>query len=251
LQKQTLILIAGFILLSGCSVFKKAGISGNLEINRNNINLPEELKNQNITNANFFISKAELEVSGIDGIEKLICSIKYVYPGTYLISIRNRTGIEAARIFLSSDTVLVNDRINRKLYYGSNKQMVEKYGFNQSVIPLILGDYLTDDLVRTESENCINGVFKKQDKYKGIFIDYTIDCRILKVISATTGTGNSFNLEFSRFMRIDNILIPEEIQIEDLKKMTKISIRIQRIEYPWNGSIEFIPGSGYEKIPLL
>ena len=252
MQKQTLILIIVFILGSGCSVLKKAGRSGNLRTNgSNSIILSEQLKSQNITNAGFFITKAELEVSGIDGNEKLICSIKYVYPGTYLISIRNRTGIEAARIFLSNDTVLVNDRINKRLYFGSNKQMIEKYGFNQSVIPLIMGDYLTEDLVSSESEGCIGGLFKKQDSYNGLVINYTIDCSILKVISAAIEKGNSFNLEYSRFMRLDNILIPEEIKIEDLEKMTKIFIRIVRIEYPWNGSIEFIPGSGYEKIPLL
>lgn len=252
MQKQTFILIIVFILGSGCSVLKRAGRSGNLGTNgSNSIILPEQLKNQNITNAGFFITKAELEVSGIDGNEKLICSIKYVYPDTYLVSIRNRTGIEAARIFLSNDTVFVNDRINRRLYFGSNKQMIEKYGFNQSVIPLIMGDYLTEDLVSSESEGCIGGLFKKQDRYNGLLINYTIDCRILKVIAAAIEKGNSFNLEFSRFMRLENILIPEEIKIEDLEKMTKISIRIVRIEYPWNGSIEFIPGSGYEKIPLL
>ena len=58
-------------------------------------------------------------------------------------------------------------------------------------------------------------------------------------------------MNFSHFKREDNILIPGEIEIEDLIRMTKILLRLKRIEYPWNGTIEFIPGSRYEQIPLL
>ena len=213
--------------------------------------LKEKIIKLNITNNNFFISKAELEVSGIEGYEKLVCNIKYVYPDTYLISIRNRTGIEAARIFFRNDTVFVNDRINRKLYYGSNDQIMKKYGFNQSVLPLILGDYLTDEKESSGPEICTNGIILKKDKINGLLIDYIVDCGISKVISTSVNEGNPLNIRFLGFMSINDILIPENILIEKIKSREKISIKIDRIEYPWNGTIDFIPDARYEKLPLL
>ena len=40
-----------------------------------------------------------------------MATIKYELPDKYLISIRSKAGIEAARIFITKDTVLINDRI--------------------------------------------------------------------------------------------------------------------------------------------
>lgn len=252
MQKKSIILFAYFTLLYGCAVFNKSGLDRNLgeNLNSNVISL-EAVKLHNITNGSFSISKAEVELVGKERNERIICSIKYVYPGKYLISIRNRTGIEAARLFISRDTVLLNDRINRKLYYGSNTQLLEKYGFNQSVIPLILGDYLYDDLKGYGQENCKNGYLEKKIYFNGYAVNYTIDCKVLKVVSTKIDNDNEIKLKFSRFFVKDKILIPGEVEIENIERLTKIFIKIGNIEYPWNGSIEFIPGSGYEQIPLL
>lgn len=252
MQRETVILFAGFTILSSCAVFNKSGLEKNLgeNINSNVIRL-EIIKKQNITSRSFLISKAEVEMSGKEGNERVICSIKYVFPGTYLISVRNRTGIEGARLFISNDTVLVNDRINRKLFYGSSKQLLEKFDFNQSIISLILGDYLAEDSTEADSENCKNGYIEKQIFLNGSTINYTIDCKISKVVAATIGNDNEIKLKFSKFFRHDKILVPGEVEIENIGRMTKIFIKIENIEYPWNGSIEFIPGSKYERIPLL
>ncbi len=252
MQKQALILFAGLTLLSGCAVLKKAVKEGNLtENNKSNLNILEITKNQNVTGESFFITRADVEVSGEDGNEKVVCSIKYTFPGTYLISIRNWTGIEVARIFFYKDSVMINDRINRILYYGSGKQLMEKYGFNQSVIPVILGDYLEKDSAGTGFGNCLNGFIKNEVVIGESVVDYTIDCKILKVITATFGNNHSIKLKFSNFLKNDKKLLPGEIEIEDSEKLAKIIVNIKKIEYPWNGTIEFIPGSKYQKIPLL
>ncbi len=252
MQKQAVILSVSFTFLCSCAVFHKTPTETPAVKNVNSSTVLLELaKSQNISNENFFISKANVEITGNDGNEKLLCSIKYNVPGMYLISVRGRTGIEAARLFITGDSVLINDRINRKLYYGSSKKLIRKYGFNESIIPLILGDYLNGDLTEKNSEKCVNGLYKKVNSFNGNSIDYTIDCRILKVVSATTGYDNKVKLKYSGFITRDKILVPGEIEIRDLGGMTKILIKIEKIEYPWDGKIEFIPGSKFERIPLL
>lgn len=240
-----------FILLftvTGCSVLKIEK-HDNIQVSKDI--LIEDIVNQNITNESFFISKADVEIFGEEGKEKIICSIKYDYPETYLISIRNRTGIEAVRLYITNDSIRLNDRINRKFYYGSGNQLLEKYGFSKSMIPIILGDYVSDDLVRTDPESCIDGLIKKQDIINGSVIKYNIDCRISKIVSTSTGSYNKINLKYSRFIRCNKKLIPGEIEIEGIGGMKKLIIRIEKLECPWDGKIEFIPGARYEQMPLL
>ena len=102
----------------------------------------ERIENQNLTKRNFFIQKAEIEILSEEENQKLIASIKFIYPDQYLISLKSKTGIEAARIFITDDTVLINDRINRKLYFGKPAQLKNKYGISPAVLPVVLGDFI-------------------------------------------------------------------------------------------------------------
>ena len=58
-------------------------------------------------------------------------------PDKFLISIKSHTGIEVARIFLTGDSIMINDRINKKLYYGSTSYLKNKYGLTTAVFPVI------------------------------------------------------------------------------------------------------------------
>ena len=69
--------------------------------------------------------------------------LKFEYPDKYLISIKSRTGIEGARIYISEDTILFNDRINKKMYYGSSLYLKRKYGLTTNFLPLIFGDIVS------------------------------------------------------------------------------------------------------------
>ena len=63
-------------------------------------------EDQNITNTDFYIQKAEIEFTNKDNRQKFLCSIKYQRPDKYLISIKSRTGIEGARIYVSEDSII-------------------------------------------------------------------------------------------------------------------------------------------------
>ncbi len=243
-------------MTTGCSVIRKGksknrGLSD--EILKEN-NVAENIKNRNITKNSFFVQKADIDISAPSGKEKVIANIRYEYPDKYLISIKSRTGIEAARIFSSHDTILVNDRINRKLYYGSNLDLKNRYGITNSVLPLILGDFLIDSLSDFNKLKCLNGKLNSDYIVDGIVIKYIVDCNKYKTILIDTKNsvdGRMIELSFHEFRKTRDVVFAGRIEFKDLHSMTTISIRIKKIEYPWAGNIKFIPGNKYELMRLL
>jgi hypothetical protein len=213
----------------------------------------EEVKRQNIGNGSFFIQKAEIEVSGEEGVEKLIASVKFIYPDRYSVSIRNRAGIEAARIFISSDTILVNDRINRKQYCASPQYMYTKYGITISGLPIIFGDFVGENLSEVITDDCSDGFWNAESLLHGKKINYVIDCKKGKLASAVEekDTGrDGIIFKFSEYFKSVGRYIPGKIEIMNVKSFTIITVRIGKIIYPWDGTIEFIPGNRYEIIIL-
>ena len=108
------IVVIGAEILSGCSSMKKTIINVPVKSESNNLELTERTLNRNLTGIDFNIVKAEVEVMNNGESQKLVASVKYRKPGNYLVTIRNRTGIEAARVYITHDTVLINYSIYRK-----------------------------------------------------------------------------------------------------------------------------------------
>lgn len=254
MRKITVILFL-VVLITGCSVFRYAG-SSNEGVSTGIItgDVSERVIKQNITFNSFFIRKAEIEFTTMEGREKFLCSIKFERPDKYLISLKSRTGIEAARIFITKDTILINDRINRKQYYGSTQYLKSKYGITASFIPLIFGDYIEDNISDNNQAKCFEGKMDIDCLVSGIKIKYVIDCKKGKSISATPGDSlndEGIEIQYDDFFKTGEILTPGKIEIRDFQRQATIEIRIQNIESPWDGSIEFIPGNRYEILQLL
>lgn len=249
---KEVILIAALIL-SGCSAMKRTVINTPVKSTGNNLGLAERTLSRNLTGRDFNIVKAEVEILNSGESQKLIASVKYRKPGNYLVTIRNRTGIEAARVYITHDTVLINDRIYRKLYCGSNEYLLKKYGIATGSLPLVFGDYL-DGLREVELlKDCSTGVSEIQGYLETKEIWYYLDCNEAKVsgvtISEKTGTAG-INMKFSEFRYLDNITYPGQIMIEDILEKTQISIRIVSIDFTDTRQLEFIPGKNYERIIL-
>jgi hypothetical protein len=250
LQKVTYILCVLFFL-NGCSAVKKKSISEN-EINRvPENNLLEGIKKQNITNRSFFIQKAEVVILSEDYEQKLQATIKFSYPDKYLISLKSRTGVEVARIFITKDTILVNDRFNKKLYFGNPDNLKKKYGISNELLPVIFGDFiyekdsLIDNIVCTDNKIDINCKLNK------IRMNYIIDCKKKKIVSASqeinVETGYT-DIRYENFIETGYGFIPAQIRV-DFNNYA-VTVKIERIEYPWEGTIEFIPGNKYDLIKL-
>jgi hypothetical protein len=241
------------IFISGCSVIKK-GITKDSK-------LPEDLKGfsilkdieiQNLTKKNFFIQKAEIEIVSEGESQKLVASIKYVFPDKYLISLKSKSGIEAARIFITDDTVLINDRINKKLYYGNPEHLAKKIGITPAVLPIILGDFISGDQKSDNKLFCANGKAELDCAVSGMLISYIVDCKINKIVlSRREGSLNSSyaEIEYGSFIKNSNGLIPSKIHMEN--NNYSIVVTIEKIEAPWVGSIEFVPGVRYKLTELL
>jgi hypothetical protein len=247
LREKALILV--FLVLAGCSVSRKGKFSAENDLRSNAFN-SAGTKSFNLSNSGFFISKATLEISAGGEKQKALCSIKYDGLGKYLVTVRSRTGIEAARLYISNDTVLINDRIDRIVYYGSSEKLSDKYGIAYYLIPLIFGDYIS---FQYDSEDlpCSDGIIRKRELIYGNTVSYIIDCRHDKVIEAETGRRGELKLRFEDFFVNGIQRYPQVIDIEDTSRRLKVKLTIGTVELPWEGSIEFIPGSNYKKVPII
>lgn len=219
-----------------------------------NENTLESVKNQNITNNSFFIQKAGIELITKNGKEKFIGNIKFEYPDKYLISIKNRTGIEGARIYISKDSILVNDRINKNLYYGNSMYLLRKYGLDQSFLPLIFGDIILDRNYEHSQEKCSGEKMNINCVVKGVMLNYSIDCKKKKSIlvnQVNNFVQQGIQIKYEGFLNVGEFFVPKTIEFDDPQYNTVIRIKILKVEFPWSGNVKFIPGKGYELIELV
>jgi uncharacterized protein YceK len=251
MQKLSLILTI-ILILSGCSAVRKQSRTvKNPE--KKTVTELSEIINANITKNNFVIQKASINIVNDGQEKKLLGTLKFRNTGTYLFSIKSNAGIEAARVLITNDTVLVNDRINRKFFYGSQEILAGKYGISFSMLPLILGDYVDFQEEREEKLVCKNGIgmIDFHDNEKNI--SYEIDCNIGKIIKAiileNAGT-EGIKIGMSKFIISEGLSYPGVIVLEDMKKETVITLKIEKIRISEEENINFIPGNNYDKILL-
>jgi hypothetical protein len=253
LQNKVIIIAFLILLISGCSVsrYKKQNKEGaSLKSVTENSN--EVLINKNITKESFYIKKIEIVLESGNENEKFLGSLKFVKPDSFLLNIRTKTGLEAARVFFTKDTVLINDRFNKILYFGTKGDLKIKYGFNLDLFPIILGDFMSDNSYSLNEINC------KENRnitiyFKGERVKYSIDCKtakakeisILKEIES-----NSLNLKFEKFVKSNEISFGLKEEIYGLGKIGSLNIIYSKIERPWYGKIEFIPGRNYELVRI-
>lgn len=251
MQKITGILLIT-IFLSGCSVSRKSSII-NIEGTTAGTIKEKSIVERNMTNGNFYIQKAEIVLLNEGETVNLLATLKYQKEGKYLISIRTRSGIEMVRILLTNDTVIANDRINKKLYRGSTVYLESKYGISIGTLPVILGDYIYDDNIGESIIDCYSEkaeVFKSAGNRR---IDYLLNCRVKKVevakFNSETGEGK-IEVKLGNFKKSGNYFYPGTNQITDSKRKSEIKIEIKKIEFDTDDNLKFVPGTNYEEIIL-
>jgi len=251
---RKLIFIFGILIIgTSCSVTRKGitktSVISEITENSDIINL---IENQNVTNRKFFIQKAEIEFLKEGESQSFIASVKYDVHGSYLISLRGKSGLEAARIYITKDTILVNDRINRQLLSGKSDYTERKFGIPLALLPVIFGDLVSGNNKPDKELRCEESTINLERSVKGVNMRCIIDCDKGKLISVSReGSVNSgmSELKFGKFIRWEEGFMPSEIQINYMD--SQLLIKILKFEIPWEGNIEFVPGNNYEQIELL
>jgi hypothetical protein len=238
------------LLFTSCSVFKisKTGDTGLTDIHSRE-EILQKLANRNLSDKGFYIQKADVEISTGEEKDKFLATWKLDSTGKSLFSIRSRTGIEVMRMFIDRDTLLINDRINRKLYYGKPEYLRRRYNLPESILPLLVGDYIGIISDRDGEAGCVNGIINLSSTIKGIKAEYVANCRNGRIVRVDL--FNEFGKEeikiiFSDFIKNSDNFIATRIRIYYFSMESEISIRIAKMEHPWNGIVDFFPGRKYE-----
>jgi len=212
------------------------------------------ITHQNITMEGFFIEKADFTIKTANIDKTGIGTIKFLPPDKYLISIKSNTGIEAFRIYISGDSIQVNDRIDKTYLYGTSQMLKSRFGITTALLPVLFGDYLNDKNLEDNSLKCKNGFTEIEGIAGGTDLRYNVDCRYGKSILTEPVEGvfsSKIQIRFSDFIRTGRKYVPGSIEIRETLSNSMIGIRIQKITIPWRGPLEFIPGKQYNKLPLL
>lgn len=252
MQKVVIILI--MLYLTACSVSKPVirSNAAKKDIEGKNLGVTALLE-QNISSNSFLIQKAEVEITDQGEKQRFFASIKFNKPDSFLISVRSTTGIEAVRIFATSDTVLINDRLNRTFLYGTQEAARKKYGLSSALFPLFLGDVILFHIDKATQYKCENGLIILSSVVKGTKVDYSINCENLKPteISLTRETDiKPVFFRYSGFQKVAEFLFAGRVYIEDLNNIDLINVKFSKIDVPWDGHIDFVPGSNYEQVEI-
>jgi hypothetical protein len=253
LYKKGLIFAAAVFLLTACAGSRKINSAVGETGEKSASLVLLRTAQRNISNSGFFIHKGRIQTSGESGRISLFFSMKYLPPYSYLISLRSKTGMEAFRIYLTSDTVLINDRLNKSVLYGNIGDFERITGLPAALLKVSYGDlFIVDPKMRPE-EVCIDDEIKINEYFLGLMVKTTIDCvnEKVKAVMLTTGVPDEFITIEYKNRRDDQIGLPKKVEINDFRRKIKITLSLDKYTTPWIGDIEFIPGTGYSVKPLI
>jgi hypothetical protein len=253
--RKVVLILCCVVLASSCSTTKKfrrdttSASSGKGQ----KLIIQNVLKN-NLTTGSFFIEKAEYVIKTRNIEFEGVASIKFKSPDKYLISIKSFGGLEVMRVFLTKDSVFINNRLKKQYMFGSENYLNSALGVSLKVIPVLFGDCICTRNISRKEEKCENGFTALDEHLGGIDIRYNIDCNKEKVKNAivlSSKAGHKISAEYNDFKVQKEIIYPGEIQISDSETEESISLSIKKISFDWDGAIEFIPGKQFDKVPLI
>lgn len=253
-MRQVIIFILFTILLAACSVTGKrraAPVSEDALVRAEDFY--NELRQDNLSSSGFYISRADIDLNTPAIDIKLIATVKYLFPDSLFISLRTRTGIEAGRVLLTDDTVLVNDRINRLIYYGEPGDLEKKYQIPASAVFAMFGDFIGQPQTYEKSVRCVDGTHLCVTRIGGYTLKYEIDCyngKPFKAFISGITQANGIQADFGEFIRSGNKRIPGSIKVMTGDNKVNFTMGIRNIQTGWTGEIDFIPGRNYRKVRI-
>ena len=212
-----------------------------------------DVKELNFTAQPFFIQRADINiVDNSNNSQRVMATIRFAQPDSFLISVRVFAGIEVARILLTSDTVLINDRLNRTFYFGSNENVKRIFGFDLMLFPIILGDLITETQTLSQI-NCDNENAVLRDFRRNYVINYFINCanrKSKRVIVETGFMSDNIAIEFDDFNSDGKMIFPKQIRINNFANFAFLEMKIDKVEFGTGMSIDFIPGRNFDRVEI-
>jgi hypothetical protein len=208
----------------------------------------------NFTAQPFFIQRADINIVESNGSsQRVMATIRFAQPDSFLISVRALGGIiEVARVLLTSDTILVNDRLNSTLYFGSNQNLSRIYGFDLMFFPVLLGDLITGAQT-LQGVTCSDETAVFREFGRNYVINYFINCATQKSKRVTVETGfmsENITIEFADFAEDGKMIFPRHIRINNFADFALLEMKIERVEFGTGSGIEFIPGRNFERVEI-
>ena len=122
---RQIVLYLIIIIFSGCSFIRKIDRKVLLDNGNNELSEIEKLEGNNIHDKSVNFEKIRVTVENENEKKEFLINAKIKGNDSILISLRNLTGIEIARMLLTNDSIKVNDRINRKFYTGKHDDFIK------------------------------------------------------------------------------------------------------------------------------
>lgn len=250
MSSKTLILstfLVAFFLSNGC-IAKKGLIDSSKSSDVTDKAFLESVEAKNISNNSFYIRKALVTYKDSVNKQSFSVSIKHNENDQYLAIVRSIAGIEIYRLFLSEDTLLINDRLNRRLLIGSESHLTRKIGLSFDSLVLLFGDFFMTQGMESDESGCVSGVRKFKD-YAGLIpLDVEVSCSLKKVTYAQFALNKSNfsgEIKFNEFKQVKSLTYPRSVYFYSDNSGMEIEFQILGIESPWNETLEFIPGNNY------
>lgn len=254
MQKIIYILILLITIVTGCSPEWRTGKADAGK--RKNVpedNMLGSVVRNNLTNNDFYIQRADVDFVQENISVRLAANIKFKRPDSLLITIRSRTGIEAGRALITRDTMILIDRINRKLLIGKPSAIGSKYGIDPMMLYLVLGDIVIEDEDRSLLMECVKGNFHKGLMVRGKDVEYVVDCQESKLKQASLpGNFNTggVRIDFRNITNSGSIVYPGLIEIVDELRSFSVKVMIRKIVSPWTGRTGVVTGKEYKVIRI-
>lgn len=248
-RRLKFILILLVLAISSCHnlrLFESNEETGDYEVNA--VKLVEKVRNNNIITKPLVVNK--INVSYKQGREKrrFKANLKYNGNDSILLSLRTFAGIEAARVLIDKDTVKIRDRFNKICYIGKTKELERKYGIEYELINLLFGDI--DDIKPAQKRiKCEDRKVMLTKKNPDWEIDYTIDCKINKIIKVERKKGfweDEIEGNFSEFVTENGLLYPGKINWKLNNGETTLDIEMENIKRVESTNLIFRIGNDYK-----
>ena len=143
-------LLPGYIL--SCSVLKNPGVGEREGCDGNQI--IRVLNERQITEKCFVYKNVSIVFEQGNDVHNFDAVIKVVKDTGILVSVRPAMGIEAFRLVLTNDSIILVDRMNRKIYSGFYREVLNRYGIMMELNELqrMLSGLLIGDINKPKAQ---------------------------------------------------------------------------------------------------